>query len=155
MRRRSVSSASVPIHSPIFVDASAWLAITNRRDQLHSVARSFLDLCLGRRVRLATTNWTAYEALSMLKSRAGWEQATHLRSLLDDSRAVDLVRVTEEIELRALDLFFAYRDKTWGVVDCASLIVMEDLGCRQAFGFDHHFVEASRQRGFEAAPGHT
>jgi hypothetical protein len=29
---------------------------------------------------------------------------------------------------------------------------MEDLGCRYAFGFDHHFVEASRQRGFELIP---
>ena len=66
---------------------------------------------------------------------------------------MDLVRVTEDIETRALDLFFAYQDKSWGVVDCANLVVMEDLGCRQAFGFDHHFLEASRQRGFELLPG--
>ncbi|MGH2531362.1 MAG: hypothetical protein ACRDJW_03545 [Thermomicrobiales bacterium] len=65
---------------------------------------------------------------------------------------MDLVRVTERIEGRALDLFFAYQDKTWGVVDCASLVVMEDLGCRQAIGFDYHFMEASRQRGFELIP---
>ena len=88
----------------------------------------------------------------MLESRAGWEGAPDLWALLTDRRSVILVRVTEEIEERALDLLFAYQDKTWGVVDCASLVVMEDLGCRHALGFDRHFVEASRQRGFQLLP---
>lgn len=36
----------------------------------------------------------------------------------------------------------------WGVVDCASLIIMERLGCKTVFAYDRHFVEASQQRGF-------
>jgi predicted nucleic acid-binding protein len=88
----------------------------------------------------------------MLKSRVGLQSAEALWSILSSSRLVRLVEVTKDLEQRALQLFFGYRDKNWGVVDCASLVVMEELGCRHAFGFDHHFVEASRQRGFELLP---
>jgi predicted nucleic acid-binding protein len=141
------------LRPPIFVDASAWLASVNDRDQHHAQARSVLTDCFAQCVQLVTTNWTAFEALSMVKSRSGIEVAADLWDLLTDPLSVDLIRVTEDIENRALGLFFAYQDKTWGVVDYASLIVMEIVGCRQALGFDHHFLEASRQRGFELLPG--
>jgi hypothetical protein len=28
------------------------------------------------------------------------------------------------------------------------LVVMQLLGCQRAFGYDHHFLEATRQSGF-------
>jgi predicted nucleic acid-binding protein len=135
--------------SPVFVDASGWIAGANRRDTYHDAARPILDACFADGVHLITTNWTAYEAISIVKSRAGLEGAEKLWSLLQNPQAVEFVRVTEEIEAAALDLFFRYRDKNWGVVDCASLVVMERLGCRQALAYDHHFVEESHQRGFQ------
>jgi hypothetical protein len=148
----AASLASARLRSPLFVDASAWLAASNRRDRHHAEARAWLDACIAQRVELVTTTWTAYEALSILKSRDGWIAVARLWSLLTESNGVTLVYVTKEIEERAVDLFLRFRDKTWGVVDCANMIVMEDLGCHQALGFDHHFVEASRQRGFELLP---
>lgn len=140
------------IGPPLFVDASGWIAAFNRRDRHHPDARGVIDACLVDRLRMATTNWTIYEALSTLKSRVGWQPASDLWELVSRPRAVTFVQVTEAIEARALDLFLRYRDKTWGVVDCASLVVMEELGCRQALAFDRHFVEASRQRGFVLLP---
>ena len=137
------------LRSPVFADASAWSAASDRRDQHHEQARTLLEACLANPIRLVTTTWTAYEALSILKSRAGWQAAFDLWTLLSGRQAVSLVGVNAEIESRALDLFFSFQDKTWGVVDCASLVVMEELGCRYALGFDRHFVQASRQRGFE------
>ena len=84
----------------------------------------------------------------MVKSRVGWEAASDLWELLSNPVVIEFAKVTPEIERRALELIFGYQDKTWGVVDCASLVVMEELGCRQAVAFDRHFVDASRQRGF-------
>jgi predicted nucleic acid-binding protein len=145
-------SAVSPLGLPLFVDASAWIGASNRRDQHHEQARALLEECFARRVRLVTTTWVAYEALSVIKSRVGAEAASALWSLLTDRSSVTLIRVNDDYEARGLDLFFSYRDKSWGVVDCTSLIAMEDLGCRQAFGFDRHFTEATRQRGFEVLP---
>jgi uncharacterized protein len=64
---------------------------------------------------------------------------------------VTLIKVDERIEAGALELFWSYQDKDWGVVDCASLRIMEETGCQQAFVFDRHFSEASKQYGFSLA----
>ena len=136
----------------VFVDASAWVAIINRRDAHHQMAATLYRRLVSDKVPLFTTNWAAYEALSILKGRVGYEAAERLWSVLNDVRLVRLVRVGRALEERGLEVFFRYRDKTWGVVDCASLALMHQVGCRRAFAFDTHFREAGRQGGFDVVP---
>jgi uncharacterized protein with PIN domain len=50
---------------PVFVDASAWVAIANRTDRVHDEA-------------LITSTWTAYEALTIVKTKLGYNQAEKL-----------------------------------------------------------------------------
>jgi hypothetical protein len=38
-----------------------------------------------------------------------------------------------------------YQDKAWGLVDCISLIVMNQAEVTQALTFDQHFVQAGFQ----------
>jgi hypothetical protein len=44
--------------------------------------------------------------------------------------------------LEALELYSKRSDKTWGLVDCASFVVMEKEGIDEAFTNDRHFVQA-------------
>jgi predicted nucleic acid-binding protein len=132
----------------VFVDASAWIAITHTRDSHHDEAMTIMRRLLNDDAGLVVTNWTAYEALSFLKSRAGYGAASVLRQTFEDNELVWWEPVTPEIEEKALDMFWRFADKTWGVVDCASLVVMALTGCQRAFGFDRHFVEAASQYGF-------
>ena len=124
------------------------MALFNRRDSAHQSALAAMERLRRKRAYLVTTTWTAYEALSILKRRMGPEESKLLWARLSDRRLVDLFAVDEAVEREAVDLFFAYDDKAWGVVDCASLVVMERTACTQALAFDEHFVEAGRQRGF-------
>ena len=101
---------------------------------------------------MVTTNWTAYEALTLLKARAGLTDTREWWDVLNDPDIVELVHVTPDLEQLGLELLFGYRDKLWGVVDCVRLVVMEQLGCTHSFAFDEHFVEASKQRGFQNIP---
>lgn len=133
---------------PVFVDASAWVAITNTKDRNHTAAMSVYRRLLQSGVPLITSTWTAYEALTIVKTRLGYSQAERLWQRIQRLSVVDLVTVDERIEAEALELFWKYKDKDWGVVDCASLVVMDEVGCRQAFAFDRHFTEASQQYGF-------
>lgn len=96
--------------SPVFVDASAWLARTNARDQHADAARRLLDRCFADDISLVTTNWTAYEALSMVKSRVGWEAASDLWALLSNPVVIEFAEVTPDFERRALELFFGYEE---------------------------------------------
>ena len=133
---------------PVFVDASAWVAIANRKDRNHKEAVRIFRRLLSSSTRLIATTWTAYEALTIVKSRLGFSQAERLWARIKSRSVVDLIRIDDQIDSDALELFWRHKDKTWGVVDCSSLIVMEIVGCRQAFAYDRHFVEASRQFGF-------
>lgn len=133
---------------PVFVDASAWVAISNRKDLNHKRAVHIFRRLLDSSTRLIATTWTAYEALTIIKSRLGYSQAERLWDRFQGREFVDLVWIDEKIERDALDLFWRFRDKTWGVVDCSSLAVMQDLDCRHVFAYDRHFIEASRQFGF-------
>jgi len=132
----------------VFIDASAWVAITNRKDRNHRLAVLIFRRLLGSSTRLVATNWTIYEALTIVKSRLGINQAEWLWDRLSARSVVDVIRIDESIERAGLELFWKYRDKAWGVVDCSSLVVMDALGCRHGFAYDKHFVEASRQFGF-------
>ncbi|MBI3001624.1 MAG: PIN domain-containing protein [Deltaproteobacteria bacterium] len=133
---------------PVFADASAWVAITNTKDRYHAEATGVYRRLLQSAVPLITSTWTAYEALTIVKTKLGYSQAERLWQRIQRPSVVDLVTVDERMEAEALEFFWKYKDKDWGVVDCASLVIMDEVGCRQAFAFDRHFIEASQQYGF-------
>ena len=132
----------------VFVDASAWVAITNRRDRYHGEALFLYRHLLRSETPFITSTWTAYEALSIVKTKLGYHQAERLWQRILRASLVTVIKVDDEIEAGALELFWSYRDKNWGVIDCSSLLIMEETDCRQAFAFDRHFTEASKQFGF-------
>jgi uncharacterized protein len=133
---------------PIFVDASAWVAVTNKSDRFHGEATRAYHRLLRIGTPFITSTWTIYEALSIVKTKLGHHQAQRLWERMVRPSVVTLIKVNERIEAEALQLFWRYQDKDWGVVDCSSLRIMEEMGCLQAFAFDRHFTEASKQYGF-------
>ncbi len=133
----------------VFIDASGWIAIVNKKDHYHLTAVRLYKQLLQNGVHLITTTWTAYEALSLIKSRFGLDVALKLWEILNNRKIVSLIRISTKIEADALKMFFGYKDKTWGIIDCTSIALMSLLGCRHALAFDEHFVEAGKQNGFE------
>jgi hypothetical protein len=53
-----------------------------------------------------------------------------------------IVPVSEGLLADALDTFVLYSDKTWGLVDCLSFLVMQQHMVSDALTADHHFVQA-------------
>lgn len=101
------------MRGPVFVDASAWIALLNADDRHHSAAQTLYDELLKDQTPLITSTWTLYEALSLLKTRRGHAQAQALWEIANNSRVVrGCVKVTDEIEAAGLDPFFRYQDKT-------------------------------------------
>ncbi|MBM3236043.1 PIN domain-containing protein [Candidatus Poribacteria bacterium] len=140
------------MRNSVFIDASAWIGIIDENDRRYEIAQRTYNELLANKTPLTTINWTVYEAISLVKGRRGYSQAYTLWERITTSRLVTLVRITEDIEAAALNIFWRYRDKIWGVVDCASLVVMERMDCEAAFAFDGHFKESSRQYGFQVIP---
>jgi len=132
----------------IFVDASAWVALYHKKDKHHQTAWAIYEQLLNEATKFLTSNWVAYEAITILKTRASYDAAKSLWDILQDVELFDLVHINEALENEAVALFWRYEDKKWGIVDCTSILLMERKRCTVAFGYDSHFVEATRQYGF-------
>jgi len=137
---------------PVFLDASAWVAIANKRDKNNPKATRLFRQLVNDNIPMITTTWTTYEALSLVKARAGYAQVEALWEMLNNQEIIELIDVSKDMESAGLEMFFRYKDKTWGMVDWVSFVVMEKFGCKEAFAFDKHFREAGRQYGFGVRP---
>ena len=56
--------------------------------------------------------------------------------------AIDVIAADRRLFLRALDRYAARPDKEYSLVDCMSMIVMEERGVRHVLTNDHHFAQA-------------
>ncbi|MHC4179617.1 MAG: type II toxin-antitoxin system VapC family toxin, partial [Planctomycetota bacterium] len=116
----------MPGSNAVFVDTSGWIAILNADDRFHAQASEQLQRLGSAGRPLITTDWVFAETgngLARVGARSQFAQAveTFLRS--SSSR---LIRIDEETFRRALELYGQVTDKTWGLVDCASFVVMRD-----------------------------
>jgi uncharacterized protein len=59
-----------------------------------------------------------------------------------DSPEVEIVRLNETLFDNAFELYKTHADKTWGLVDCISFVVMHERGISDALTSDKHFVQA-------------
>jgi hypothetical protein len=126
----------------VFIDTSGWIAVLNADDGLYEPAcRQLADLGIDRRP-LITTDWVLAETgngLARTTARACLAGA--VRRFIESSHC-QLVRVDVGLFDRALTLYDEMADKSRGLVDCASFVVMQEEVIRDAFTSDRHFAQA-------------
>ena len=72
--------------------------------------------------------------------------AIQLLQALEADPGVEIVTLTDDLYLRAFELYRSRPDKEWGLIDCASFVVMTERGITKALTADEHF----QQCGFNA-----
>jgi predicted nucleic acid-binding protein len=128
--------------SSVFLDTSGWLAILNSAEALHTQANeTWRDVIFSDR-RIVLTDWIVAEAGNGLaRSRTKGRLLESLDRLLRNPRC-ELVYINDDVLQRSLDFYARHADKSWGLVDCASFVVMQDRGISEAFTSDQHFAQA-------------
>jgi predicted nucleic acid-binding protein len=126
----------------VFLDTQGWFALLNAADNLHVAAKAEWNRLSDAGYSVLLTDWIIAETgngLARTAARPGFVESA--RRFLGDPLA-RVVTVTPELLARALILYQQRSDKTWGLVDCASFIVMRDEGVTEAFTNDEHFTQA-------------
>ncbi|HZP84278.1 MAG TPA: PIN domain-containing protein [Chthonomonadaceae bacterium] len=113
----------------IFVDTLFAVALINERDQYHARAVECADLYEGQ--PLVVTDAVLLEIGNALARRYKLEAVEAIEGFLT-AENVEVVRLTQELFERAFALYKAYRDKEWGMVDCISSVVMQEMGITDA-----------------------
>jgi predicted nucleic acid-binding protein len=133
----------------VFVDTSAFFAISNRRDSSHENAIAILRRLIQVRTKLVTTNFIVAELHALLLARGNRVVALAALELYDD-QAITIVRVSEADESEARAIIERYDDKTFSFTDATCFAIMRRLTIQRAFTLDRNF----RQYGLEVIPSH-
>lgn len=126
----------------VFADAGYWIATLYPDDELHQKARLVTEQ-LGPH-RIVTSQMVLVEFLNFM-SKLGQHNrllaSNAVRGLQIDP-TVEIVPQTGEHFWAAVERYAARLDQRWGVTDCASSLIMESRGIRQALAHDRDFIQA-------------
>ena len=125
--------------SPLFVDTAYVIALINANDRYHQQALSWANQY--DRHPVITTDAVLLEIGNAL-SRSARGEAAEIINYFQIASEATVISLTPELFTTAMRLYTRYQDKTWGLVDCVSFVVMEEMGLSVALSFDRHFVQA-------------
>lgn len=126
----------------VFADAGYWIATVDEDDALHLKAVTPARSAASRKT--VTTEMVLTELLNHVADFGPVyrQKAALLVRTLCVSSAVRILPFTEALFEDALIRYERCRDKQRGLTDCASFVVMEQLGLTDALAYDHHFQQA-------------
>lgn len=127
----------------VFVDTSAWIALTSKSDQYHDDAVSFYGKQPG--LKLVVSNLVLGETYTWLRYKAGYDQAASFLAAIAKKAELDQVVIIysdAHLEKQAAALLERYRDHRFSLTDAVSFSIMGDYKIKDAFAYDRHFVIA-------------
>ncbi len=130
----------------VFLDTSYALALSAPTDQYHAAARRLADELESAKARLLTTRAVLLEIGNALARGRYRAASMSLLRALEADPSVEVVPLSEDLCARAFDLYCSRPDKEWGLIDCASFVVMTERSVTKALTADEHF----QQGGFRA-----
>lgn len=122
-----------------FVDTFFVVALVNERDQYHEKAVE-LSLEYERKLVL-TTDAVLLEISNSLVRNYKKESIVIIEKFLTTAET-ELIRLDATLFNKAFELYKTHADKSWGLVDCISFVVMKEHGINDALTCDKHFAQA-------------
>jgi hypothetical protein len=126
----------------LFVDSSAWYALSDYDDKHHDSASIFLSQVLRSNNRLITSNLIIGETYTLLRARLGYREAWEFLARVGASLRIEIIFINEIIESKAYNLLKRFRDQGFSYVDGTSFVLMQERKLIEAFAYDKHFLSA-------------
>ena len=124
----------------LLLDTVFIQALLNSRDQYYLQAIALLP-----RVRNAAQVWVTEAVLIEVgNALSAFNRTAAIQFIQQCYKTANMRIVSVDTELlnRALQLYQARPDKTWGLTDCISFAVMHEQGLFMAATADEHFLQA-------------
>ena len=125
----------------VFADSSYWIALTNSKDQWHNLAvevSSQLGAC-----RILTSEMVLVEFLNHLcgKGKVLREAAVAMVDRMRGKINVTVLPQTQNLFVRAFDLYRNRPDKNYSLTDCSTMVLMAKKGVSEILSMDLHFEQ--------------
>ncbi len=136
----------MPSRNAVFVDSSGWIALLNADDGWHARAMEEFRQVLKAGCPVLTTDWVFAESGNGLARTSARLRISATVEEFFASPTARLLWIDRSLFRDALDLYARATDKSWGLVDCASFVVMRREHILDAFTTDRHFEQAGFRR---------
>ncbi len=122
----------------VFIDTGGFCSIVNKKDQWHQTSSNTLKSLVKNKALFFTSNFILSETYTLIRFRVNYASAI---KFMDEFRLsnIKIIRVPQDIEERAKEIFKQYQDKTFSFIDCTSFALIDDRGFDHAFTLDSHF----------------
>ncbi|NJO43307.1 MAG: type II toxin-antitoxin system VapC family toxin [Cyanobacteria bacterium CRU_2_1] len=123
----------------LFLDTAFIQALLNPRDDYHNQAKQLFP-----RIRAAAEVWITEAIFAEVGNAlsAFNRNGTEFIQQCYRTDNIKVVSVDTELLMQALALYQSRPDKTWGLTDCISFVVMQQQNLTDAVTGDRHFVQA-------------
>lgn len=129
----------------IFVDAGFLIALSDGGEPRHDEAAEWVEILEQERQRLVTTEYCLIELVNH-HSEVGRRHLGHqIVCDVREHRDFSVIPSSSNLFERGLKLHLQRDDKSWGLVDCISLVVMRDRSIRKVLTFDSDFAQAGKK----------
>ncbi len=126
----------------VFMDAGAWIAITDARDKYHKAAIELYTHLIEEHINLVTTNLVLAEAYIIIRRTGGHDPAIRFLRSIRESVRLRKIYSDARVEAEAEDILEKFSDQDFSLADAVSFVVMRDREIEEAFAFDKHFITA-------------
>jgi len=133
-------------NAPFFIDTAYVHALISPNDQWHKKAVEWRLKIESEKSALITTEFILAEIADGLAAINYRRAASQAIRILQTNAFVKIIPASSEFFTKALNLYEQRQDKSWGLTDCASFVVMTENDLTNALTTDEHF----RQAGFKA-----
>lgn len=124
----------------LFLDTSALVALSERRDPLRERAACFIRTA-SPPCRFVTSNLVFVEAATLIAARWGQDAAVRFGESFLASRMVENVHYADEaLEWATLAVMRRFRDKDLSFTDASTIALVRAEGLDGVFGFDEDFA---------------
>ncbi len=125
----------------VFVDSNVFIGILNAHDALHERSVALWKKLQERQYRVVLSHFIVSEVVTVLSYRSHKQDALYFAQSIyfDNNHEVDIVRLDETLELRALEVMRSASSKNISFVDASNIAIMETYGIKQIASFDKMF----------------
>ncbi|MBW8349858.1 PIN domain-containing protein [Bacillus sp. IITD106] len=120
-----------------FIDASAFIALNDARDQYHAEARDIAATLKNN--QLITSDAVINETYTILRYRIGFQRAYHFLNTVLAGDPFTIGNVTTPIRRAAFQMLEQYNDHNISYCDVLSVAMMKEQQIQKIFAFDYHF----------------
>lgn len=126
----------------LFLDTSFAIALAASTDRHHARAQDLATQLERDKTRLVTTAAVLLEIGNALARPRYRSAAVALLAALESDPQVEVIPLSPSLYRRGFDLYRQRSDKSWGLTDCISFVVMSERSLGEALSADEHFEQA-------------